>query len=273
MTNLIKLQHETIEKVTNLLKTYKEVEAIFIMGSHSRGEESSFSDIDIGFIFTDPERPKRQEIFDKVANLYPSLCSLWLYDKNGLFLYDNGVRLDLDFLIPQDLENWDLSKIKFIYDPLNKYQSKASETINKPSAAPKPKWRDEDGNMVDWFFWMFRQTYCYIKRGETNKRRSFNKLYSAQTSLNSIREKLIEMKIYLNGKWDYMNTIDQEFAGNMGATFSDFNPTNMAKATRKLFDLFEIIGKEYCKKINTDFPEGKVFAMRRLFDEFDEAQK
>lgn len=138
MSDFIKLQHETIEKVTNLLKSYKGIEVIFIMGSHAKGEESSFSDIDIGFVFSDPKRPHREEIFNKVASLYLTLSVLWLYDKNSLFLYQNGVRLDLDFLTSKDLESWDLSKVKVVYDPQNKYQSKkltASKTSSIPSTS------------------------------------------------------------------------------------------------------------------------------------------
>lgn len=274
MTDFIKLQHETIERVIDLLRSYQEVEAIFIMGSHAKGEESSFSDIDIGFVFSDPERPKREEIFNKVSNLYPSLCSLWLYDKQGLFLYNNGVRLDLDFLIPKDVDDWgDLSNVKFAYDPKGKYQAKTKEPVNETSPAPIPKWRDEDGDMIDWFFWMFRQTYCYVKRGETNERRSFDKLYSAQTSLSSIRAKLLEMKIFLNGKREYMSILDPNFASKMSDSFSNFDPNNMAKATRELFDLFELIAKAYCEKVDKDFPADKVASMRNLFDDFDNAQK
>lgn len=273
MSDFIKLQHITIDKVVDLLKSYEGIEVIFIMGSHARGEESSFSDIDIGFVFSNPKRPKREEIFNKVTNLYPSLCSLWLYDKQGLFLYDNGIRLDLDFLTPKDLSEWDLTKVKLVHDPKNKYKSQTQKQVSKTKPAPKPKWRDEDGDMIDWFFWMFRQTYCYIRRGETNEKRYFNKLYSAHTSLNSIREKLIEMKVYLNGDWDYMSKIDKDFADKMGSSFSDFNPNNIAKATQTLFDLFEKTAKAYCKNTNRNFPEKKVVAMQRLFDEFDNAKK
>jgi len=269
--NFIKLQRETIKKVVDLSKSFDGIEAIFIMGSHAKDEESSFSDIDIGLVFSDPERQQREEIFNKVADLYPSLCVLWLYDKNGLFLYQNGVRLDLDFLTQKDLKDWGLSKVKIVYDPHNKYRDRVKKTDNKHSSAPKPKWRDEDGSIVDWFFWMFRQAYCYIRRGETNEKRSFNKFYSAQTSLSSIREKLLEMKIYINGKHDYMTVIDKDFAKQIALTFTDLNPNSMTKATKKLFELFVITAKQYCEKTNKEFPENKVLVMHKLFDEFDNA--
>lgn len=271
-TDFIKLQHETIERVIDLLKSYKDVELIFIMGSHAKGEEGSFSDIDIGFVFSSPEKPQREEIFNKVASLYPSLCALWLYDKNGLFLYRNGIRLDLDFLIPKDLKDWDLSKVKIVYDPQNKYQDKISRAKEKITFAPKPKWREKDGDMIDWFFWMFRQVYCWIRRGATNQERSFNKLYSSQDSLKSIRDKLLEIVIYLNGRWDYLINIDKNLTQKLTSTFTDLKPDNMTRATRDLFDIFEDIGRKYCEKENKKFPQGKVTAMRKLFDEFDQVQ-
>jgi predicted nucleotidyltransferase len=265
-SSFIQLQKETIEKALSLLKSYPEVEAIFISGSHSKGEESSFSDIDIACVFEDKSRPKKDEIYKKVSEFYPTLSHLWLYDKNGLFLYENGVRLDLDLLNEDMLDDINFSKIKILYDPKNKYTEKVN-TINKN--ASKPQWRDPEGDMIDWFFWMFRQAYCYTKRAETNSERSFNKLYSAQSSLKLIRDRLIDMKIYMNGKWDYMNNIDEVLADNLASTFSDLNPNNMKDSTRKLLDIFENVGQEYCQKEEKEFPHDKVVKIKTLFDEFD----
>lgn len=272
MNDFIKLQRETIKKIVKLLKSYEGVEAIFLMGSHAKGDESSFSDVDMGFVFSNPQRLGREEVFKRVADIYPSLCTLWLYDKQGLFLYCNGVRLDLDFLVQEDLKDWDWSGVKVVYDPQRKYQGERM-TAKGTGAASKPKWRDEDGDMMDWFFWMFRQAYCYIRRGETNEKRRFEKLYSAQTSLGSIREKLIEMRVYLHGKRDYMSIIDKDFAERMGLTYCDFDPGNMAQAARALFDVFEVCARTYSGRVNKGFPEEKAVAMRKLFDEFDRAKE
>jgi hypothetical protein len=163
-----------------------------------------------------------------------------------------------------------LSEAKVIYDPQNKYQHKA--TKNKPTSVPKPQWREEDGNMIDWFFWMFRQVYCWTRRGATNQERGFNKLYSSQASLKSIRDKLLEIAIYLNGKWDYLNNINRSLANGLAMTFTDLTPDNMNKATRHLFDIFEVVAKKYCEKEGKPFPQEKVVAMRKLFDEFDLAR-
>lgn len=266
MRSLVKLQIETIEKVVTLLKSYDGVEAIFLMGSHVAEDASAFSDIDLGFVFSDPARPHKEEILQEIAALYPTLCVLWLFDNLGLFLYANGIRLDVDFLTQEVVQSWDLSGVKMLYDPDGKY----ADQLPKPDdPAPRPAWRDEDGDMIDWFFWMFRQTYCYIRRGETSAKRRFDKLYNAQTSLSSIRAKLLEMRVYLHGTWDYMQQLDPAFADQMALTFCDNNPVNMTTATRILYDLFERIALAYCEKEHKTFPSEKVMIMRQLFDDFD----
>lgn len=265
----LQLQKETIEKVVSLLKSYPEIEAVFLSGSHSRHEESPFSDIDIACIFEDKSRPRREEIYKKVSELYPAFSHLWLYNKNGLFLYENGVRLDLDFLNEDTIEDINFSKTRILYDPKGKYSSKIKNSTNKVKSMPKPQWRDEEGDMVDWFFWMFRQAYCYIRRAETNSERSFNKLYSSQSSLKSIRDRLVDMKLYMNGRWDYMNNIDKKFADELSASFSDSTPKNLKESTRKLLNIFERVGNEYCQKEGKIFPHEKILKMKSLFDKFD----
>jgi predicted nucleotidyltransferase len=266
----IKLQWKTISNVQNILKSFDQVIGIFLMGSHTKNEEGAFSDIDLGVVFKDVNRPGKEKVFNKIAEIHPLLCKLCLYDKNALYLYENGVRLDLDFLTIDDIKKWDLSKAKILYDPTELLKKKKSEDKKKPpKLASKPKWREEDGELVDWFFWMFRQVYCWTKRAEENKERSFDKLNSAQTSLHTIREKLIEMKVFNHGKWDYLINIDSDYAEKMMSTFTNLNPTNMLKTTRDLFDLFVNTLIDYCKKTGSELPTHKVDVMNNLFDEYD----
>lgn len=260
-------QQQTIDFVVKILKSFAVVNSIFLMGSHAKGDPSPFSDIDVGFVFSNSERPFKEEIFLQISQISPALCTLWLFDRQGLFLFENGVRLDVDFLTEQNIESWNLSQAKILYDPRDSLYQNINMIAN--TTASRPAWRDEEGDLIEWFFWMFRQTYCYIRRAEIESERHFNKLYEAQRSMMLIRDKLIEMKIYLNGSWDYLNTIDQKFAQQLGDTFTNFQPDKMKKSTKKLFEIFERVAKVYCRAINAEFPSAKSDTMKQLFEIFD----
>lgn len=269
--NFVEVQHQTIDMLVGLLSTYPEVECAFLMGSHAKGEASAYSDIDVAVVFTEKTRPKRQEIFEGIAVLHPVLSWLWLFDQQGLFLYENGVRLDVDFLMREELETWNLAGTKIIYGSSTWYQQKAQHDSNITEPVEKPKWTDDNGDMIDWFFWMFRQVYCWTLRGESNFERRFEKLNSALASLQTTRDKLLDMVVYLNGVWDYLNNIDKKLADELASTYSDMDTNNIKDSTRRLFEVFVVVGKRYCERVGKTFPAEKVITMRNLFDEFDRA--
>src|SRR3989344_1971991 len=100
-----------------------------------------------------------------------------------------------------------------------------------------------------------------------------DKLNSAQSSIKSVRDKLIDMLVYLNNKKDYINSIDKNISGEFEKTYSSLNPTDMLLATRKLADIYEIIGREFAKRNNISFPDAKLTTTKALFNEFDNLYK
>ena len=269
----LKLQQDYINKVATIVKQYDSVDSIFLVGSHSKGENTPFSDIDICLLFKTDLRENREDIFKRILELSPTLSHLYLFDSEGLFLFVNGIRLDVTFIKPTDFEKLALNKVKIIQDLNGMVAEKYTQTKDAEEKPSKPKWNESEGDFLDWFFWMFRQIYCYILQAGLKPDKRFDKLNSAQSSIKSVRDKLIDMLVYLNNKKDYINSIDKNISGEFEKTYSSLNPTDMLLATRKLADIYEIIGREYAKRINTSFPDAKLVTTKALFNEFDNLYK
>ena len=191
----------------------------------------------------------------------------------GLFLFENGMRLDVTFIKPFEFKEWTLNKVKVIQDISGKVKSKYAQTKNILEKQSKPKWNDAEGAYLDWFFWMFRQIYCYIMQAELKPYKRFDKLDSAQSSIKSVRDKLINMIVYLYGKKEYIDSIDKNMSSELEKTYTSLNTQEMLLATRKLAEIYEVLGKEYADKNKLIFPGNKLITMKQLFDEFDQLYK
>jgi predicted nucleotidyltransferase len=65
------------------------------MGSYAKGQNDAFSDLDIEAYFTDDARTGASALHKCMSEVAPTLSVLYLYDQNGLYLIQNGVRVDL----------------------------------------------------------------------------------------------------------------------------------------------------------------------------------
>ena len=61
----------------------------------------------------------KQELYEQVGKIAPTLWRLLIYDVNALYLFENGVRLDLDFYKPSDLkkQSYVYTDAVIAYDP------------------------------------------------------------------------------------------------------------------------------------------------------------
>ena len=100
-----KLQQEILDQVLALLKNDPNVLGCLISGSYARNEQDAFSDLDLACYLRDEELSGRQELYDQVGKIAPTLWHLWIYGVHALYLFENGVRLDLDFLKPSDIDH------------------------------------------------------------------------------------------------------------------------------------------------------------------------
>ena len=88
--NQIELQNEIIEAVLNLLDKYNSIDGVFLVGSHAVDQNTAFSDIDLCILFKTDERNDLKEIHDNIGIIEPTLSTLYLFNKEGLFLFENG---------------------------------------------------------------------------------------------------------------------------------------------------------------------------------------
>lgn len=264
------LQEQTIEEVSKILLKYDSVAAFSLGGSHAIGDNTAFSDIDFTVIFKTDERENVKEIFDEIATSKPTLSTLYLlFGDECLILFDNGVRLDIRMVKPSEYANGLVKKVKILYDPQGIIKNRFEASAEIEHEANKPKWNEAEGVYIDWYFWMFRQTYCYALQSELKPEKSFDKLYAAQTSLASIRKGLLDMLYFVNGKRDYVNNIDAQIAQKVAMSFVPFNVTETLSATRQLIELYTDVAKRYAEKEEVEFPEGKITKLLALLNEFD----
>lgn len=262
-------QTEILNKTLEILKNSEKVLGIILTGSYARGEEDGFSDIDMACFLSNEERTGREELFDQIEKIFPVLSKLYVYDKNALVLFENGVRLDLDFNKPSEISKEDKNKAKILFDPqgiLEKDLGSAFASQDTLSIV----WNDNEGSLVDWFFWMFRQAYCWAKRGQQEDKRSFDKLNNSICTLSSIRSKLIEMRLWTVGKKGYLKEVDPEFATRLVATYPIFDAYEILKANRFLLEEYKRVLPEYCQKVNISYSTEKVKKMEQLLAEFDQ---
>ncbi len=61
-----------------------------------------------------------------------------------------------------------------------------------------------DSAYVGWFLWMFRQLYAWTNRGAQGGERGFDKLAAAADSLQGVRASLVEMRLWMLDRGDYL---------------------------------------------------------------------
>src|SRR4051812_43186037 len=93
-------QKAVLSEMLKVLENDPRVLGVIAVGSYTAGTIDAFSDIDIVCFLRDEARTGREELYRKVGSLKPLLCQLWLWDIHALYLFDDGVRLDLDFKAP-----------------------------------------------------------------------------------------------------------------------------------------------------------------------------
>ena len=266
-----RLQQEILDQALPILKNDPQVLGLVLAGSYARGAHDAFSDLDVACYLRDEERTGRQELYDRVASIAPTLWHLWVYDMHGLYLFENGVRLDLDFCRPSDLSNPTevYTDRVIVYDP-DGILVGSLPTAGTPLPAGHPQWFEPgDPAMIDWFFWMFRQVVCWAKRGAQGNYRSYNKLTNAIQSLADIRARLVEMRLWTLGTKDYLTRLDPACASRMTKTYPHFQADQIIECARLLLKEYEIICPAYCRKAHAVYPERKVKIMHRLIAEFE----
>lgn len=220
----------------------------------------------------DEERSGRQELYDQIGALAPLLCRLWIYDLNALYLFENGVRLDMDFCRPSDVHQASrrlTTQTRILHDP-DAVLARSLALSDEPQTAPHPQWFESgDQAMIDWFFWILRQIVCWAKRGAQGGYRAFDKLANAEDSIRQARTRLVEMRLWTLGVNEHLGKIDPACARRIAQIYPHLEPGELVVCARRLLDEFEHIVPAYCAKSGAAYPAHKVSVMRSLIDEFE----
>jgi hypothetical protein len=273
--NLITAQDDMFDSALNILTSSDHVLGIAAIGSYARGEQDEFSDIDLLCYLRDDERTGWKDLYDQIRAIRPILWHGWLYDQNALFLFDNGARLDVDFCKPSDINkiNEIPSEKKILFDPHGVLQEIL--VIEKtPKPADHPAWfQAGDPSFVHCFFWMFRQVVCWAKRSQQGKQNSYDKLANAVDSLNQIRTRLIEMRLWTLGEWNFLKLADQGLAERLSKTYPHFEPQEVINCAFLLLAEYEYACPSYCQKAGTMYPAEKVSVLKELLSAFEQIEQ
>ncbi len=270
-TDHLLLQQQILDQVLSLLTPDPDVLGILATGSYARGEQDAFSDLDLACYLRDEAATGKERLFERVGGIAPTLWQLLIYDVHGLYLFENGVRLDLDLLKPSDLETptYVYANRIILHDPQKKLQQ-LKEVPFHLQPAEHPKWFEPgDPAMIDWFFWMFRQGICWAKRGAQCDYRAYEKLSSAVQSLAEIRTRLVEMLLWTVGSKDYLMREDPACAARMAQTYPHLEAGEIIQCAKLLLAEYEYVCPQYCQKTGAAYPARKVEIMYHLIDEYD----
>ncbi len=296
-------QQDLLDRTIGILGSDLRVLGLALTGSFAEGRQDAFSDIDLTCWLRDEERTGREDLYRAIANLSPTaepptagspaaesptegspteksptLWHAWLYDLHALYLFENGVRLDVDFCRPSQLPDLPAvpSKVSLVYDPDGALASvrKAGLAGMPPGgertvpAEHPPYFQVGDQALVDWFFWMFRQIVCWAQRGAQGGPSGYEKLANAIDSLAQVRSRLVELRLWTLGVKDYLNRLDPALAQRLARTYPRFDAAEVIRCAHLLLDEYERVLPGYCEKSGASYPARKVRTMRGLMDGF-----
>jgi hypothetical protein len=267
----VERQDGILELVLGILTSDDRVLGVVTIGSTVYGARDAFSDIDLACILRDEARTGREELYNQVGNVAPLLCRLWIYDLYALYVFENGVRLDLDFFRPSDMraKGWfERSNTRILHDP----EGVLAEQLplhDGPEPPAHPQYFEPgDPLLIDWWFFEFRQIVCWAKRGAQGGPRAYDKLAGAARELAEARSKLVDMRRWTLGVGGYLGAVDPECASRLAETYPHLCAEELILCTGRLLAEFERICPAYCAQAGVPYPARRVEVLHHLLEEF-----
>jgi hypothetical protein len=277
--DLRRRQEAVLRHLIDLLATDPHVLGLSAGGSYVRGTNDGFSDLDLHCYLRDEERTRRHAIHEWVSALAPTLSVLYLYDRQGLYLFEDGVRLDLSYeppsAVPLHLHRAGSgARSPILLDPDGVLaQAHGRDPEYGPEHRAHPRWwQAGDPAYVTWFLWMFRQIYGWTKRGAQGGERALSKLFSTADSVHQVRSSLAEMRLWTLNQPFNLAAADPELAADLARTYPHLVPDELLGATLTLLAAYERICPDYCAKAGVHYPAEKIGALHQVLDEFDRLQ-
>ncbi len=265
-------QQDLLRGVVGLCRNDPHVLGLTVFGSCARGANDAFSDLDLDCYLAEEARTGVEMLHQRVSELAPTLSVLYLYDQHGLYLFADGVRLDLTYKPPRAVRHDTAAGVRILHDPRAVLASELGAD-ERPATRAHPRYFiPGDPAYVTWFLWMARQSYAWTKRGTQGGERAWFKLVAAADSLHMVRASLIEMRLWTLDADDDLGTLDPELAARLAKTYPRLVPAELLAATRKLLAIYEDVCPAYCARSGAAYPVEGVAALRRVLAEFDRLQ-
>lgn len=261
------LQSETLEKVLGILKKDNGVLGVVLSGSMAKGKNDAYSDIDVDCFLREGAETSGKNLFEEISKMSPVFSKLWLYGKYGLFLFESGIRLDVNFWPNEDISKFYLSDEKILFDPTRVIEKTLKSNPNE--VTKHPKWNPEEFEYIDWIGWMFRQVEAWAYRGAMNGDKAFEKYSNAVDSLAQIRKALIEIKLWIYGQQDRLINIDEEFVNILGQSYPHLNKIEIIGCSRILLNEWEKLLVPYCQKRKIKVPVGKIEKLKKILTDLE----
>ena len=263
-------QDRVLQAVVELCAADANILGVTVTGSYARGDNDAFSDLDLNVFFRDDERSGAGELHTRVSAVERTLSVLYLYDRNGLYLFETGVRLDLTYKPRSEVRMDSAQETRILHDRHAVLASElgAKQVVPPPPAHPR-YFQPGDPEYVRWFLWMFRQVYAWTKRAAQADHRSLDKLLAVGDSLQVVRASLLEMRRWTLGTTDYLGVVYATTARGLVDSYSSLSASDLLTATRRLIDVYERVCPAYCEKAGVRYPASELIELGRVLDEFD----
>jgi predicted nucleotidyltransferase len=265
-------QQAILRGVIGLCRDDPHVLGLTVFGSCARGANDAFSEIDLDCYLADEARTGVQALHQRASELAPTLSVLYLYDQHGLYLFADGVRLDLTYKPPSAARQDRAAGVRILHDPRAVLARELGADARSPARAHPRYFTPGDPAYVTWFLWMVRQSYTWTKRGAQGRERAWSKLVSAADSLHMVRASLIEMRLWTLDAGDDLGTLDPELAARLATTYPRLVPAGLLAATLTLLAIYEDVCPAYCARSGAAYPAEGVAALRRVLAAFDRLQ-
>jgi predicted nucleotidyltransferase len=240
-----------------------------VYGSYARGANDAFSDLDC--YLADEARTEVRALHGRVSGLAPTLSALYLYDQHGLYLFEDGVRLDVTYKSPSALRRDAAIGVRILHDPRAVVARELGADARPRARAHPQHFAAGDPEYVTWFLWMVRQSYTWTKRGAQGSERAFAKLAAAADSLHMVRTSLIDMRLWTLDAGD-PGTVDPELVARLAHTYPHLVPAELLATTRRLLAIYEDVCPAYCAKSGAAYPADRVAALWQVLAELDHLQ-
>jgi hypothetical protein len=194
---------------------------------------------------------------------------LCLFNQNGLYLFDNGVRFDMTYEPRRDIQTNPAAGARILRDPRGALARERGSRTRTGHPIHPSYLEPGDAAYVRWFLWMFRQ---FLRLGQASGARVTDAhLASSSTPrlhCSSCVARCTRCAAGPSAAWT-ISAWRSEMAPELVQTYGSLNPREVLAATRRLPAIYERVCPAYCHKPGIEYAAYEVAMLSRALTEFD----